>query len=206
MPIKQYLPPGYGTFTQTWTVTGGPHDMVNVWGFSNVGNFTAAGALSNLSAAFNAAGRLTEPAGYANVGHLYSQYVLLNVAGTLYSSLSVTNNVGTATFDPPSPAVSMIVNKHTAIAGRKFRGRASLPNIFIDEADLSAGGAMDPGYVALYQASANLTLAAAASNNVPLMLVHSYDDAAPIPILTFPTTISALTVNPIVGSQRKRQR
>jgi hypothetical protein len=196
-------PPGYGLYTQTFTVTGGAHKQVITAGFANVGAQTAFNCRVNLSNAFNGAGGLTEPSQYDSSLTQVQTYVLLNTGGVLTSDLSTVAAVGTATFNTPSPGTSIVILRRTAMAGRQYRGHIALPAGFIDETEVNEAGFLLPGTVTSIQTKASFTLGRMTTLLVPMVLLHSPPLSGPLPA---PTAVTSLSVTNLVGSQRRRLR
>jgi len=200
--MAQTPPPGYGIFAVSFLIAGNSSELVNTWGFRNVAAGTAAAARAALHTAFTSGGSIYAPAFYNNQLTRVQEYVLLNDSGVLTTDVNTTHVVGTSSFDAPPRNVSLICNKHTARAGRQFRGRCAIPNCFIDESDVDDNGTIGSSLAAL-QAAATITLALCLASNYPLYLLHGPVfplDAPP------PTPINSLTLNPLVGTQRRRLR
>lgn len=196
-------PVGFGLMSFTFQVAGGSHEQVNVFGFQNAGGLSAAGALSNFSAAMAAPTHIFDHAFYNDQYSLVQEYCLVNNGGVLFSDTVITAVVGLGGWDAPSPAVSGVVRKTTALAGRAFRGRFALAAGFLDEADIDSVGAMSGGFVTTLQLPINLALTATTTNNVPMYLLHGPNKAGVTPV---PTKVTSLTLEQLTGTQRRRLR
>lgn len=100
-----------------------------------------------------------------------------------------------------SPAVSWLLRKNTGLAGRKYRGRMFAPQP--RDVDVDAGGNVLAAQLTNWAAAGALVLSDMADGGVfgwsmAARLLHS--DATP------PTAITSITCDPIVGTQRRRQR
>jgi hypothetical protein len=99
------------------------------------------------------------------------------------------------------PAVSWLIRKNTGLAGRKFRGRMFAPQPRHDDVD--GGGNVLPAQIANWAVAGAAVLSSMADAGVfgwsmAARILHS--DA------TAPTPIVALVCDPVVGTQRRRQR
>lgn len=194
-------PIGYGYFAATFSLTGTSRNQVNTWGFQNAAGYSSAGsALLAAYIAFTGTNDIYDPANYVTTMSLIQFYCLLNVGGLLFSAENVNPVPGTSTFNPVSPNVSGVVNKHTALAGRQYRGRVALPSGFLDEADVDRDGHIGPSAAHL-QTCLNNTKAVMAGLNLPLVLLHAPNHVGFTPP---PTAISSLTMSTVVGTSRRR--
>jgi hypothetical protein len=128
-----------------------------------------------------------------------SVYVLRNRDDVFESADQGAAVAGTRVASSPSPAVSVGVTKHTAQAGKEFRGRAYLPSGFITEVDLNAIGALDATEQSDLQDAVDEFPGRMTGDGMPLQLLHSDP-------LTAPTSITGLTVRSFVRTQRRRQK
>ena len=123
----------------------------------------------------------------------------LNVGGVFFSfDRAAPWTAGGGSPDLCSPAVSYTVKKHTAVAGKKFRGRLQLP--WAVESEVFESGSLGVSLVSDYNDALEVfrtALAGAASFDSGPYLLHS--DA------TAPTLITSLMLRNTVGTVRKRQ-
>lgn len=102
------------------------------------------------------------------------------------------------------PAVSVVVRKVTAFAGRQYRGRMYLP--FPSTLDIGQGGSWLSGRQAAWQTALNTLfsdMTAGLSNNLSeVSLLHAAPQSGTIPS---PTPITTLLVTGFAGTQRRRQ-
>lgn len=116
---------------------------------------------------------------------------------------------GTLTGSSTSPAISALIKKGTALGGKKHRGRLYLPSM--READVNESGLITSGQVDELQNVFNGWRAQLEGDDYLLVLLHAYlldDNDEPLPEnqQTEPDTITSLTVDPVVATQRRRQR
>lgn len=125
-----------------------------------------------------------------------------NDGGTLLVGVSPgAPYAGTLGVGAASPAVSWLLRKNTGLAGRKFRGRMFAPQP--RDVDVDGGGNVLAAQLVNWAAAGALVLSDMNDNGITgwaiePRLLHS--DATP------PTAITAISCDPIVGTQRRRQR
>jgi hypothetical protein len=113
---------------------------------------------------------------------------------------SATNAVvGGLTGGAPPPNVAVLVHKRTARGGRRGRGRLFLP-WFCSDNDTNEDGTLLPALVSSVQTAAGVWLAALATNDVPMYILHSPGQTAEGP----PNEVTSLTVSSLVATQRRR--
>jgi hypothetical protein len=95
---------------------------------------------------------------------------------------------------------SLLVDKLTALGGRKFRGRMFLPPIHLNEGAVDAAGNISSGPLATIQAAINLTILALVAADYQPVLFHQ-GVAPPVP-----TPITALSAQSQIATQRQRMR
>lgn len=98
-----------------------------------------------------------------------------------------------------SPAVSLLVQKVTALGGRAGRGRAFIPGI--SEADVSVSGVIDSAYLAAAATAFETFRTDCAAADLSLVLLHGAESP-----ITTPTPITELVPQAIAATQRRRQR
>lgn len=103
---------------------------------------------------------------------------------------------------PPNNAV--LVQKRTATGGRRGRGRMYVP-FSVGEGEVTQTGRLETTSLAFFQTVATQFREAMADGTVDpatiLVLLHDSDGVTPPPA---PSPIVSLTVDPIIGSQRRR--
>lgn len=103
---------------------------------------------------------------------------------------------GTASSQNYSPQVAGLVTKLTSLGGRKGRGRLFVPGL--TEGDTDGDGKFNSGTLGDWQTKFDTFLDDLTSADTPMVLLHN--DA------TAPTTVTALVVNQLFASQRRRIR
>lgn len=98
-----------------------------------------------------------------------------------------------------SSAVSVLIHKTTGAGGRAGRGRMFVPGL--QETDVSDAGAITGATLTAWQTSASGLLTDLGTALLIPALLHGV--GSPI---TTPSTILTLTVDGVVGTQRRRQR
>lgn len=102
-----------------------------------------------------------------------------------------------ATTLPPNCAC--LVHKTTARGGRRGRGRLFIPWC-ISNSMVSENGTIDSTTKGTLQTSMTTFLTALQTNNVPMVVLHDPGQTPPGP----PDVVTALTVDPIISTQRRR--
>jgi hypothetical protein len=112
--------------------------------------------------------------------------------------------IGATAFQLPPSNCSLLVKRVTPVAGRQFRGRIYAPLSFVNEANITPAGSIATPQVSAAQASWTQFLGAMTTAGLPMYLLH----APPLPPkdLPVPTLVSALVVETIIATQRRRLR
>lgn len=97
-----------------------------------------------------------------------------------------------------SPAVAALVKKETAFGGRAGRGRMYLPGM--GEANVETTGTLNTTYRAAVEENLEDFRAICDSVSLPWVLLHGEGS----PFAPYP--ITGLSVDPVVATQRRRQR
>lgn len=119
-----------------------------------------------------------------------------------YGSVTGGNTAsGAASSSTPSPNVAVTARKITGRLGRRGRGRMSLPWA-CDETGVDEAGTLDTAVVAAVRTALGNFLDALASNDTPMVLLHTAAPGAD----TTPDPVTGWTVNGYVGTQRRRMR
>lgn len=196
-------PPGFGAFAATFTEVNSARNAVITMGCAVSGAATAAGTLSNVSASLFGAGCLMPLTALGDTWELTNEYCLINQAGVLTSAALALTTPGTGGHSVVTPQVSVVMNKHTVLAGRQYRGRMAIPSGYLLEGDVDEAGVITPANVTAFNAGAVVSLAAAVTNGVRFHLLHSVPASGIVPA---PTPITSMICSPLVGTQRKRLR
>jgi hypothetical protein len=107
--------------------------------------------------------------------------------------------VGGRVQDPDVPSAAILVTKETALGGRSNRGRIFLPGVA--EVDTNAGGLLGEGEQSDWQDAFDDFLAGLTGGAfiTKMVLLHNDTEVAP-------TDVTALVVNQLLASQRRRLR
>lgn len=106
------------------------------------------------------------------------------------------NSSGAQPANAEPPQVATLIQKRTALGGRKHRGRLYMP--WISEDNVNGGGVIDSLVLADLQTTANTWLADLEAALLPMVVLHN--DAS------VPTPVTSLTVSSRVATQRRRLR
>ena len=102
---------------------------------------------------------------------------------------------------------ALLIHKRTLRGGRRGRGRMYIPWLLL-ESQVSDTGVIDSAYLATLQTASNTFLnniaALAAFDDMRLLHSESGDDVENPSVPGSPNAVTSLTVDPIVGSQRRR--
>lgn len=107
--------------------------------------------------------------------------------------------IGTGAETALPPNVAILVNKITALGGRRNRGRMFFPPFYPPESIIDSGGLIQTGVVAAMQSALTSARGAMVTAGYPPFLFHS---AAPFT----PAAIVALQLQGRVATQRRRLR
>jgi hypothetical protein len=124
---------------------------------------------------------------------------VVNNAGTLVEGTSTVGpTVGGISASPMSPQVAVLVHKSSGLLGRHFNGRLFVPGIADTElqSDMSS---LTSGALTALQAGFDAWLADLVTRNLVLHLLHRN-------VAVLPTPVTHLSVEPQVGTQRRRNR
>lgn len=196
-------PSGYGQWAITVQLTGAPHLAVMTCGFSFTGIPTAAQLNTRLRNAMTSTGSIFDTAQYASNFTVVNTYVLQNLSGSLFADNNTTAIAGALTRSIPSYNCSLIVRKVTSLAGRQFRGRFLAPCLNIAEGDVNSGGNIGGTSLTASTAAWATFYTQLNAFALPPVLLHDAPKTGPTPI---PTPINAFTVNPLIGTIRRRIR
>jgi hypothetical protein len=107
---------------------------------------------------------------------------------------------GTVTDSTVPMNCSLIVQKNTALGGRRNRGRMFIPPIILNDGAVDVAGNIAPGPLATIQGNFNDWYAALVAADWEPALFHQ-GAGAPVP-----TAITSFTVQSLIGTQRRRMR
>lgn len=144
--------------------------------------------------------------GWAGPGTMPSNWALgrcralgRDASGNLHAGEDSTVQWGTGTANATLPVnCSMLIQKRTGLAGRKYRGRMFYPTIGTGEEQVTPAGYLEAASVTAYQAMFNALLTAWDTIGLDLVILHSGVES--------PTPVTSLVVQPLLATQRTRMR
>lgn len=130
-------------------------------------------------------------------------HVIWNDAGIFRSGDDTGTEAGThAAAEYAPPAISFVVTKQTAQAGRRFRGRLYMPGV--EESQVLDSGIILGAEVNAWQASMDALFTSVTSDADVTSFALFHDSSTPNAQVA--TTITSFRVRNVVGSMRPRQR
>lgn len=202
------IPPGYVQLTHSLTHAGNTHTaLVTIGGKVESAPFNQANCASHHNIFVAAMAPLWD----SEITFSRTVALVGNDGPALRYEVSGTNPGTRTTGTSLPPAVSIVVRKVTAFAGRQYRGRMYLP--FPSTLDFGQGGAWASGRQAAVQTLVTTLfgdMTAGTGNNLSeVTLLHADrvdSNGDPIPgSAASPTPITALQVTNFAGTQRRRQ-
>lgn len=208
-----FIPTGYGQASINFTGANCPNGSSIVIGFANVGAQDAQACLGDIGAAFGAVvdnmctsdvalTSLDIKLGPNDVGEQYSQGV-----GPFAGAVGGTSL---------SPGSAVIVEKNTGMGGRRGTGRMYWPGVY--DAWVDDDGALGSGIAAQIDGFMATLFTDLDTRGVPMFLLHSPSYTwelqngrprrvyAALDTAGEPTGVTSLSVDPIIGTQRRRLR
>jgi len=198
-----YMPSGYGIFSMTFDPADSNYQATCTFGFKNIPNYTAQEATIELLEVWYEAGR---PCHIGQMSDQYTNvqtYCLLQHPSSETSWIESVNTTGVLTIGCVPPSNTLVVRKRTPYAGKRGRGRFAWPPMNFAETVVDSGGNIAGGTVTGLQALFDDALADMVSRGLPMVILHTRSTVDEEPT---PTEVTALTVEPLLGIQRKRLR
>lgn len=196
------IPVGYGQAAFTFQCAGIVDPVITTIGYSTGGTVDPNAHAIALRAAWS--NNTPSPRPFA-AQVLNNQWTFTGVTCTEMTSTgpvggtSSVTNVGQLTGDPCPANCAVLVSKRTARGGRKGRGRMYLPAGLVAEQFISAAGVITPAEVTSMQTRISGALADMVVAGLVGALLHSDE-------VTTPDMLTALQVNSVIGTQRRRLR
>lgn len=187
------IPEDHGQATIFFTGTGAPRGAAITWGFFNGTAQTAAQCASDVVNAVTTS---------TLIANLSSAVATTKVRVKLGPDINgpfaeqAMSLGGGASANAQSPQVSYLVEKQTALGGRRNRGRFFLPGV--SEVDADSSGQVLAATVTAINTDLTALLVDLAARDVDMMVLHS--DGGP------PTQVTSLTLDPFTATQRRRLR
>lgn len=189
------IPSGFGICSMKYRLAGRTNPYAITFGFTDDGASSASTQAASLVATWLA--RFTAATSFSSYTY-EGCHITYRRGGVLFSADNVQSTAGTVVGAESSPAISIVVKKLTGFAGKKFRGRMYLPPAFLGEANVSNAGIIDAATVTSRQTICSNWLADMIAGANDPVLLHRDGSA--------PTAITQLSVESMVGTQRRRQR
>jgi len=201
MPTRERpIPVGFGVAQVIFTCSGDSRTPEVTFGFQDDNTLapnTVAGVIrTDWVAKF-------VPAALANTWAVSKVLVSINRGAGIVDGLDGTSVAGTAAFNAASLAVAMLLRKQTALGGRANRGRCYLPAGYLGELSVDQAGVIDPALVTATSGRWQDFIDQLATDNLPMMLIHSGPVGGPFPD---PTGVDSGFCESMVATQRRRQR
>jgi hypothetical protein len=189
-----FIPAGYGNVTIEFVITGGPSNPVNVTlGYINTLNLTANIAAAQIGDEFTRSPGILD--------YVDNAYTLTTVTARQQPGdeigVATYNVTGRDTGNGSPPQVAVLVRKVTALGGRRNRGRMFLPGV--PELWVNEQGLLSANYVTGLQGAFDQFIINMDSQQTRAYLLHSGPGFDPV-------NITAMVVQPLVATQRRRLR
>lgn len=201
MALDIYFPPGYGTHTFKWQNDDNGINAVNTFAFRNIPDLTAEEAANELNTMWAASGAPASLGLLSDQWRKTGSYTLIQKVGYQISWEVTGGGIGTVVGGSPPASNSIVVNKKTLRAGKRYRGRFAWPAGFVLETNVDAGGTIATPTLIDLQESFDDVLDEMVTANLPMVLLHTRLTVDEVPT---PTTVEALKVSALMGIQRRR--
>lgn len=197
------LPVGFGIFTWPMRLIGDVEEMVTTFGFTDPSEATppndVANSISNVLLGLPTFAAST----ISNQWSMGPGRVVVNRSLGTFEGVGNTSRTGTATITCLPQNCSAIIEKHTALGGRRGRGRSYLPLFFVAEGNVTPTGVILESVRASTSVDFESFRTQLDALNLDLVLLHGDSPNSPTP---GPTPILNLNCDPVIGTQRTRLR
>lgn len=183
------IPEGYGQATIFFSGAGAPLGAATTFGFANPTDKGAAQLANNVEASW-------VTAMIPKMSSALTQYQVQIKLGPNDEGATAENNdvnVGTAAATAVSPNVAWLVDKVTALGGRRHKGRMFVPGLV--EGDVSASGIITGSG---YQTAVDDLYDFLVADDINMVILHNS--------VGTPTPVTSLSSNAKVGTLRRRLR
>lgn len=196
MPLN--IPPGFGNCRFVFQCSGIVDEMGFSLGIVPPGGTTAVDAAQEMSNFFN--GQIWDSGAAASVDYtwLRTEVTLMTTEGALIG-VDAINGAGVAAPAVAAANLAIIIQKVTAVGGRKNKGRLFMPAGFIPETQVNSAGVLLPLFAAARGTEWNTMLGEMITNGYSAQLYHT-DPADE------PTQITGFVALSLCGTQRRRMR
>jgi hypothetical protein len=192
------IPVGFGIAKLRWKILTQPDEQIVTIGYAHTVTNTAQDDADDIYAAAAAS------PGPLNQGKYSTKYQRVGVEVTHVDALGphtaehVDRLTGTGTGTPLTSNTSVLVRKETALGGRHGRGRMFVPGIQVSEIDVDESGLIGTTDLTAIQVTWTAFFDAMVASTCLPVLLHADGST--------PNAITALRVQPIVATQRRRMR
>jgi hypothetical protein len=187
---------GFALARHHFTTAAGDGHAYVLYGLENDSSLSADSIAADCVTAWQASGSWLP-----NQSNQYTHsdvHVVVNVGGTLSEGDALSGTAGGNVNDPVPPQVALLCQKETNVIGRKGRGRLYIPGLPFAGLDPTNTGLWATGSLPSYTTAADTFLASLEASVGNMVLLHR--DAST------PTTVTGLTVEQNVATQRRRNR
>lgn len=192
------IPEGYVNIRYVFSLDGVEDEMsFAIGGLVPIGD-DATEVAFNADAAFAGAGLGGSSSMHVGWNYLGTR-VIKTLLGTPSSGEYVLNVAGSASGSTVPSNCALLVRKGTALGGRKYRGRCFVPPWALAETSVDQAGNIAPALVASLQTNFTDLLTELLTFEISPRLFHTSPSDTP-------TTITTLTVQSLLATQRRRMR
>lgn len=192
------IPVGYGVCRVMWKPITAPDNVLTTFGFlfpiTHTPQEAADACWASLSGSVGPLNQAKFSTRYQSVG---VEVTCMTGTGPILANKTV-RTTGTGTGSPLTTNTAILGKKNTARGGRKGRGRFFIPGIQVSEIDVDETGLILEAERVKVQITWDSWLSAQAATPFLPVLLHS--DGGP------GDSITSLTIEPIVATQRRRLR
>lgn len=191
------LPPQDGYARVTFSVLNPPDQEPMTWSWDlwNVAGDSAA-TIAAASKAHLTSSSITVAANF-HVGWTFEKvHVLTNFGGMLQEAEELINLAGAAGGVTPPSNVSLLLQKKTAVVGRKYQGRSYLPPFCVAGSGVDRLGIITPSAVTILTTRWNNMRGLYDLDNTPVVIAHA--DGSP------GTPVTSIVASGYVATQRRR--
>jgi hypothetical protein len=201
--MPQINPTGFAAVIHSMTLLGDPEPMAITYGVGFDGPLPVAqaqNACNALRSAFTDNMSNIIATGYA---HKQTEMIVGGFTPPLVY-LDPTPVVFTGTINPLPQNSALLVQKRSALIGRRHRGRLYIPGV--NEVEVAPNGVVSPALLAAYNSALQswLTAIRNITEVLDMFILHTQAPLAPAP--PEPTRVSTLVADDVIATQRRRLR
>lgn len=196
-----FIGTGYGEVTLRWRAATLSRDATCVFGIDCTGSGTLDPLIiaDEIDDMVRAASRLCAPASYSSTWFYRGVRVTVEPGtGPTVGEINV-NVAGTLVADPLPPNSAVLVQKRTALGGRRHRGRMYLPAHYFADSAVDSVGTISGASVTALQTKVDFLRTELAAASIPMVILHSVSEI-------LPTLVTSTPVESLIATQRRRLR